>query len=172
MAYVPGTFFVHLIADSYLQEDFELTPDAQIWPRSLNSDIGGSSSKYYLVVADIGTNSGEGMDFINGYAFLERLGDNLTDQQPYSYDALIGSTPCSIPRTSRSDLPRRSSPTRQPTQLREHSVSLILTRFHTLLQHYPSLLYAWLTCTERIVIVHSFGTFGYTIFVANIRILC
>ncbi|VDC06882.1 unnamed protein product [Peniophora sp. CBMAI 1063] len=52
---------------------FELTANAQLWPRSLNSDIGGSSGKYYLVVADIGTNSGEGLDFINGYTFLERF---------------------------------------------------------------------------------------------------
>ncbi|KAJ7119119.1 family A1 protease [Mycena epipterygia] len=52
---------------------FALTPNAQIWPRSLNSAIGGTSSRIYLVVADIGTNSGEGLDFINGYAFLERF---------------------------------------------------------------------------------------------------
>ncbi|VDC06909.1 unnamed protein product [Peniophora sp. CBMAI 1063] len=53
--------------------DFELTPDAQIWPRSLNSKIGGSEDSYYLIVNDIGTPSGQGMDFINGYAFLERF---------------------------------------------------------------------------------------------------
>ncbi|KAK0233810.1 aspartic peptidase A1 [Armillaria fumosa] len=51
---------------------YELTPNAQIWPRSLNTDIGGSSSAIYLIVNDIGTNSGEGLDFINGYTFLER----------------------------------------------------------------------------------------------------
>ncbi|KAL6308128.1 hypothetical protein BKA93DRAFT_822719 [Sparassis latifolia] len=32
-----------------------------------------SLSDIYLVVNDIGTSSGEGLDFINGYAFLERL---------------------------------------------------------------------------------------------------
>ncbi|SJL06357.1 related to Polyporopepsin [Armillaria ostoyae] len=52
---------------------YELTPNAQIWPRSLNADIGGSSSAVYLIVNDIGTNSGEGLDFINGYTFLERF---------------------------------------------------------------------------------------------------
>lgn len=52
---------------------YELTPNAQIWPRSLNTDIGGSSSAIYLIVNDIGTNSGEGLDFINGYTFLERF---------------------------------------------------------------------------------------------------
>jgi hypothetical protein len=49
---------------------FSLTPNAQIWPRSLNTDIGGSSSSIYLIVADIGSSSGEGLDFIDGYTFL------------------------------------------------------------------------------------------------------
>ncbi|PFH52246.1 hypothetical protein AMATHDRAFT_46374 [Amanita thiersii Skay4041] len=52
--------------------DLEVTPNAQIWPRNLNSAIGGSSSFVYLIVGDIGTPSGEGFDFINGYTFLER----------------------------------------------------------------------------------------------------
>ncbi|KAI0064989.1 acid protease [Artomyces pyxidatus] len=52
---------------------FELTPNAQIWPRSLNSQIGGSSGSIYLIVNDIGSNSGSGLDFINGYTFLERF---------------------------------------------------------------------------------------------------
>ncbi|KAJ7070794.1 aspartic peptidase A1 [Mycena amicta] len=52
---------------------FALTPNAQIWPRSLNTAIGGSASSIYLVVANWGTPSGEGLDFINGYAFLERF---------------------------------------------------------------------------------------------------
>ncbi|KAJ3567340.1 hypothetical protein NP233_g6431 [Leucocoprinus birnbaumii] len=52
---------------------YELTPNAQIWPRSLNSAIGGSSSSIYLIVGDLGSSSGEGLDFINGYGFLERF---------------------------------------------------------------------------------------------------
>ncbi|PPR06130.1 hypothetical protein CVT26_005352 [Gymnopilus dilepis] len=52
---------------------FELTPNAQIWPRALNNDIGGTSDKIYLVIADLGAKSGSGFDFINGYAFLERF---------------------------------------------------------------------------------------------------
>jgi len=52
---------------------FELTANAQIWPRALNTAIGGSASSIYLVVGDIGTPSGEGLDFINGYGFLERF---------------------------------------------------------------------------------------------------
>ncbi|KAF7312284.1 AB hydrolase-1 domain-containing protein [Mycena indigotica] len=54
-------------------QTFSLTPDAQIWPRLLNSDIGGDSQSIYLIVGDLGTNSGSGLDFINGYGFLERF---------------------------------------------------------------------------------------------------
>ncbi|KAH9019265.1 hypothetical protein EDB85DRAFT_2075847 [Lactarius pseudohatsudake] len=52
---------------------FELTANAQIWPRALNTFIGGASTRIYLVVNDIGSPSGEGFDFINGYVFLERF---------------------------------------------------------------------------------------------------
>ncbi|KAI5119245.1 hypothetical protein M0805_008796 [Coniferiporia weirii] len=52
---------------------YELTKNAQTWPRALNTAIGGTSSSIYLVVADIGTPTGEGLDFINGYTFLERF---------------------------------------------------------------------------------------------------
>ncbi|KAJ7849363.1 family A1 protease [Mycena olivaceomarginata] len=52
---------------------YALTPNAQIWPRSLNTAIGGSAGSIYLVVIDLGSPSGQGLDFINGYAFLERF---------------------------------------------------------------------------------------------------
>ncbi|KAH9170223.1 aspartic peptidase A1 [Lactarius sanguifluus] len=52
---------------------FELTANAQIWPRALNTFVGGTSGNIYLVVNDIGAPSGEGLDFINGYTFLERF---------------------------------------------------------------------------------------------------
>ena len=52
---------------------FQLTANAQIWPRSLNSLLGGTSGSIYLVVNDIGSPSGSGLDFINGYTFLERF---------------------------------------------------------------------------------------------------
>ncbi|KAG6334306.1 hypothetical protein ID866_4785 [Astraeus odoratus] len=52
---------------------YALTPNGQIWPRALNTYIGGSSSYVYLVVGDIGWNSGSGLDFINGQTFLERF---------------------------------------------------------------------------------------------------
>lgn len=50
-----------------------MTPNAQIWPRALNSDIGGSAGNIYLIVGDLGTPSGQGLDFINGLTFLERF---------------------------------------------------------------------------------------------------
>jgi cathepsin E len=52
---------------------FELTANAQIWPRSLNTDIGGTTGTIYLITNDLGSPSGEGFDFINGYGFLERF---------------------------------------------------------------------------------------------------
>jgi len=52
---------------------YELTPNAQIWPRSLNAALGGSSDNIYLIIADIGTWTGAGLDFVNGYTFLERF---------------------------------------------------------------------------------------------------
>lgn len=52
---------------------YELTANAQAWPRSLNSIIGGNSNSVYLIVNDLGSNSGQGLDFINGFAFLERF---------------------------------------------------------------------------------------------------
>jgi len=52
---------------------FELTANAQIWPRSLNSAIGGAADGIYLIVSDSGSNSGSGLDFLNGQAFLERF---------------------------------------------------------------------------------------------------
>ncbi|KAI0649711.1 aspartic peptidase domain-containing protein [Trametes meyenii] len=53
-------------------EEYVLTPNAQIWPRALNEQIGGSPDGIYLIVNDLGEDSGEGLDFINGMTFLER----------------------------------------------------------------------------------------------------
>ncbi|KAF7980596.1 hypothetical protein HWV62_37360 [Athelia sp. TMB] len=52
---------------------YELNPNAQIWPRELNSTLGGEESKIYLVVADLGSDVGQGLDFINGFVFLQRF---------------------------------------------------------------------------------------------------
>lgn len=53
------------IAHFFFQETYELTPNAQIWPRQLNSSIGGQDGQIYLIVADLGSNSGQGLDFIS-----------------------------------------------------------------------------------------------------------
>ncbi|KAH8100001.1 acid protease [Cristinia sonorae] len=52
---------------------YELTANAQIWPRSLNSTIGGEEGKIYLITADLGSPSGQGLDFIDGFGFLQRF---------------------------------------------------------------------------------------------------
>ncbi|TFK89412.1 acid protease [Polyporus arcularius HHB13444] len=52
---------------------FEFTPNAQIWPRALNTLIGGTPDFVYLIVNDLGSLSGEGLDFIDGMTFLERF---------------------------------------------------------------------------------------------------
>ncbi|KAI1786243.1 family A1 protease [Ganoderma leucocontextum] len=52
---------------------FEFTPNAQAWPRALNTALGGSPDYVYLIVADLGSHSGQGLDFINGMSFLERF---------------------------------------------------------------------------------------------------
>ena len=39
----------------------------------LNTAIGGTDDFVYLIVNDIGSLSGEGLDFINGMTFLERF---------------------------------------------------------------------------------------------------
>ncbi|KAG1737746.1 acid protease [Suillus lakei] len=79
----PNTGLLMITSDQYANlqtlnfniggTSYDLTPNGQIWPRSLNTDIGGNSNNIYLVVNDIGSNSGTGLDFINGYSFLQRF---------------------------------------------------------------------------------------------------
>ena len=45
--------------------EYEFTANAQIWPRALNSTIGGQDGKIYLITADLGSESGQGLDFIS-----------------------------------------------------------------------------------------------------------
>ncbi|KAG6380940.1 aspartic peptidase domain-containing protein [Boletus reticuloceps] len=52
---------------------YALTPNGQIWPRSLNTYIGGTTGSIYSIVNNLGSPSGEGLDFINGQTFLERF---------------------------------------------------------------------------------------------------
>jgi hypothetical protein len=51
---------------------FEFTANAQIWPRALNSLIGGKRDSIYLVVGDIGSTGANSFGCVNGYSFLER----------------------------------------------------------------------------------------------------
>lgn len=50
-------------------ETYNFSPNAQIWPRSLNKAISGKDDQIYLVVNDMG-DSFPGLDFILGYTFL------------------------------------------------------------------------------------------------------
>ncbi|OJT12453.1 Polyporopepsin [Trametes pubescens] len=52
---------------------FEFTANAQIWPRALNTLIGGNANDIYLIIGDLGSHSGEGLDFVNGQTFMERF---------------------------------------------------------------------------------------------------
>ncbi|KAJ3556141.1 hypothetical protein NM688_g2188 [Phlebia brevispora] len=53
--------------------EFALTPNAQIWPRTLNTLIDGTADKIYLVVGNLGRPTGSGNDFTDGQVFLERF---------------------------------------------------------------------------------------------------
>ena len=52
---------------------YNLIPNAQIWPRSLNYVVGGASNSIYLIVNDIGFPEGLAFNFIDGYTFLYDL---------------------------------------------------------------------------------------------------
>ncbi|KAG2354906.1 aspartic peptidase domain-containing protein [Suillus spraguei] len=53
---------------------FSRTPGAQIWPRSLNTEIPHAVvGAIYLIVRDIGGRSGRGFDFILGYTFIQHF---------------------------------------------------------------------------------------------------
>ena len=97
---------------------YDLSPNAQIWPRSLNAEIGGSSSSIYLVVGDIGTPSGSGLDFIDGYTFLY-VSVCVVFGRGYLIRASIlanATTAFSIQPTDVSALPPRFIPKQPPTK--------------------------------------------------------
>lgn len=52
---------------------WSLSANGQIWPRTLNTALGGDDDHVYLVIGDLGSESGEGFDFINGYMFMQRF---------------------------------------------------------------------------------------------------
>jgi len=63
--------------------DLHLTPNAQIWPRALNTAIGGDANATYLVITDLkaGASAGDGLAFVLGYPFLERFYTHLDDDK-------------------------------------------------------------------------------------------
>lgn len=52
---------------------YELTANAQIFPRQFNSHIGGAVDKIYLIIGNLNSQPGSGLDFTLGKAFLERF---------------------------------------------------------------------------------------------------
>lgn len=108
---------------------FEWTANAQIWPRSMNAQLGGEEGSIYLVAADNGTPSGQGLDFINGFVWCE---------WPLAFGSFLfllivltllfstqcnASTPSSTRRTSKSVSPRRASQMPRPTETKWHRVA-------------------------------------------------
>ncbi|KAG2352026.1 aspartic peptidase domain-containing protein, partial [Suillus spraguei] len=54
---------------------YEFTRNAQIWPRFLNYRLpgGGGDDDIFLIVRGLANPTGSGLDFINGYVFLQRF---------------------------------------------------------------------------------------------------
>lgn len=98
-----------------LQKTFEFTANAQMWPRSLNADIGGDSAATYLIIGDMGTPSGQGMDFISGFTFLcVYLHSRCV--APCSRHLANATTLSTIPLTPRSGSPQRPRRLLPPTE--------------------------------------------------------
>ena len=63
-----------------------LTPNAQIWPRSLNTNLlGGVADAIYLIVGSLPSPSGSGFDFVNGYTFLYVFSETGLFVDPYTF---------------------------------------------------------------------------------------
>ena len=54
----------------FYQANFTLTPDAQVWPQSLNAHFGGVASQILLIAVDIGVQS---FDVVLSMTFLQRF---------------------------------------------------------------------------------------------------
>ncbi|KAB5591305.1 hypothetical protein CTheo_5264 [Ceratobasidium theobromae] len=53
---------------------YEFTPNAQLWPRALNTALGGKADAYYSVISALTDFEADtGSNFINGYVFLQRF---------------------------------------------------------------------------------------------------
>lgn len=74
---VRTSLLLSIVSDSdrfyALQQTVELVPNAQIWPRNLNSVIGGQEGKIYLIAADLGSSVGTGLDFISMFPIVVKF---------------------------------------------------------------------------------------------------
>ncbi|KAJ8474344.1 hypothetical protein ONZ51_g7284 [Trametes cubensis] len=75
MLSIPATEYDNLQSLFFTIDEttFEFTPNAQIWPRALNTAIGGTAENVYLIIGDAGEFTSEGINFVNGMTFLERF---------------------------------------------------------------------------------------------------
>ncbi|KAG2361381.1 aspartic peptidase domain-containing protein [Suillus spraguei] len=57
------------------ENTYRFNRNAQIWPRSLNYrlDGGGRNDDIFLIIRGLQSPTGSGLDFINGYVFLQRF---------------------------------------------------------------------------------------------------
>ncbi|KAG2366504.1 aspartic peptidase domain-containing protein [Suillus spraguei] len=55
------------------EKTYSLTRNAQIWPRFLNHVMIGDADDIFLIVRNIGTPTGAGVNFVNGYVFFQRF---------------------------------------------------------------------------------------------------
>jgi hypothetical protein len=96
----------------------------------LNTLIGGASSDIFLIIGDIGGNSGSGLDFINGMTWIERFYVALgTSNSAHYFDSMLILDDSQILRTGRSALPTLLSLALQPTKPIEYHASMISVSF-------------------------------------------
>ncbi|KAJ3856567.1 aspartic peptidase domain-containing protein, partial [Lentinula lateritia] len=53
-------------------QHFDLTPNAQLFPRAFNTEIGGTADDIFLITASSGSNDASSIDCIMGQSFLQR----------------------------------------------------------------------------------------------------
>lgn len=89
--------------------EFELTANAQTWPRALNTYIGGKTGAVYLVIGDVRSFSSESPLLFSDtmvFSLAPRVDQALTSSMATRSSNAF--TPSSIPRTAASVLRRRS----------------------------------------------------------------
>lgn len=133
---------------------YTMTPNAQIWPRSLNTQINGTADGIYLVTADLGESSAE-LSFINGYTFLCVINLFSLDVPPFNltsfcserfytvYDTAssrIGFAPTKVNKSRLSIcMPTQISPSTQTRRLIEVAILSDRNLYHTFLKLHQKL---------------------------------